>query len=190
MYEWHAEDLHHYVQKKFNQKYQPKTYEWVRHLLSFEISTGGQGEQLISNYYDDLVKLTKKKPDFRVNPWDWTPKVNVSEIQITTFPGRTCLLFFLFIMLDPLDEASPDDDEEDEKKEKKTIKIQADENGFPSVPWPEQKLDTMGTDELIEYIRVCKRALKQGAALYADLLKSDEEEPENDEIEEEDEEDA
>jgi hypothetical protein len=83
---------------------------------------------------------------------NWGLKV-VLDVQITLPPDETNL-----------------DDEEDEKDKKRArMKVKFDENGFPTVPWPDMKLDEMTKEELIDYIRLCKRSLKQGAAMYTAL---------------------
>jgi len=122
--------------------------EWVKPLLSVDIS-GGQGEAIIENCYTSLQKVTKSKPEISIKPENWTLKV-LLDVQFNLPPDET-------------------EQEEEEEKDKKRsrVKIKYDDGGFPTVPWPEAKLDQMSKEELIEYIRVCKRALKQGAAIYA-----------------------
>jgi len=70
----------------------------------------------------------------------------------------------------PPDETEVEEEEDKDKGRRLRMKVKYDENSFPTVPWPDAKLDTMSKEELIEYIRLCKRTLKQGATQYATLL--------------------
>jgi len=119
--------------------------EWVKPLLSVDIS-GGQGEAIIENCYSSIQKVTKSKPEISIKPENWTLKM-LLDVHFNLPPDET-------------------EQEEEEDKKKARIKIKYDDGGFPTVPWPEAKLDQMSKEELIEYIRVCKRALKQGGAIY------------------------
>jgi len=150
LFETYAEDLKIYSQKKYNLK-NAQGMDWVKPLLSVDIS-GGQGETIIENCYTSLQKVTKSKPELSIKPANWGLKV-VLDVQINLPPDETNL-----------------EDEEDEKDKKRTrMKVKFDENGFPTVPWPDMKLDEMSKEELIDYIRLCKRSLKQGAAMYSAL---------------------
>jgi len=151
LFETYAEDLKIYSQKKYNLK-NVQGMEWIKPLLSVDIS-GGQGEAIIENCYTSLQKVTKSKP----------------ELSFKTYKDGVKMVLDVQINLPP-DETELHDDEEKDKKRSMRMKVKYDENGFPVVPWPDVKLDEMSREELIEYIRLCKRSLKQGASLYSTLL--------------------
>jgi len=149
LFDTYSEDLKLYSQKKHNLK-NVQGWDWVKPLLSVDIS-GGQGEPIIENCYMSLQKVTKSKPEVKVKNQNWTVKL-VLDVQINL----------------PPDETEQEDEEKDKKRSR--MKVKFDENGFPVVPWPDVKFDEMSREELIDYIRLCKRSLKQGASLYTSLL--------------------
>jgi len=122
----------------------------VKPLLSVKIEGGGQDEVIIENCYASLQKVTKNKPEINVKKENLAPKI-LLDVTVILPPDETDIA-----------------DEEDKPKRAR-MKVKFDENGFPVVPWPDVKLETMTKEELIEYIRLCKRSLKQGAAMYAAL---------------------
>jgi len=153
LFDTYIEELRNYAQKKFNQK-NIQGWEWVKPLLSVKIQGSGD-EVIIDNCYSSLQKLTKNKPEIMVKKEVWNLKLQL-DVMINLPPDET------------------DVAEEDEKPKRIRIKAKFDENGFPVVPWPDVKLDSLTKEELIEYIRICKRSLKQGAAMYAAIIeKSD-----------------
>jgi len=149
LFETFEEELRLYAQKKFGVKKDQGT-EWVKPLLTVNITEPG-GETVIENCYTSIQKVTKSKPNVVFNnPETLQPKI-LLDVQFN-LPEE------------------PEQEVEEEKEKKGTkLKIKYDESGFPTVPWPEQKLDNMSKEELIEYIRLCKRALKQGGTIYATL---------------------
>jgi len=149
LFDIYTEDLKIYVFKKYNQK-AVQGMDWVKPLLSVEVP-GGQGETIIENCYTSLQKVTKSKPEISIKVENWLPKITL-DVQINLPPDDT------------------DVEEEEEKHKRIRMKVKFDENGFPTVPWPDVKLDQMSKEELKDYIRLCKRSLKQGAAMYTALL--------------------
>eukprot|EP01125_Pyxidicula_operculata_P005528 TRINITY_DN1955_c0_g3_i2.p1 TRINITY_DN1955_c0_g3~~TRINITY_DN1955_c0_g3_i2.p1 ORF type:complete len:551 (-),score=167.17 TRINITY_DN1955_c0_g3_i2:23-1675(-) len=149
LFDWFSEDLKVYVHKKYKQS----DSEWIKPLLNHDIS-GGVGPKQLKNEYKALQQLKKSKPQIVFVPWDWSAKfqAHTSDIEVKA----------------PPDEEVEEEDEA-EKKQGGKVKVKYDKNNFPTVPWPETKLEDLTKDELLDYIRVCKRSLKQGQAMYDEL---------------------